>query len=471
MTTGILRWQHLSNPALVLEDGQVITYAQLQFEVWKLKEKLESRQLVFLVGCNLMPTVTAYLACLEAGAVPLLLGKNLSKTALQQLLMAYSPRYLFLPTDSAFEAEEFVVKSEHGTHTFYENIADQIDQCHPDLALLLPTSGTTGSPKLVRLSLENLRSNAQSIVQYLGISSDDRAITSLPYNYSYGLSVINTHLIAGASLVLTNASVIDANFWRLINSFKVTSLAGVPYTYDILLKLRLGKMSTPSLHTFTQAGGRLDPVKAAELWDICQMKGARFFPMYGQTEATARMAYLESNEVKRKPGSIGKSIPGGNLWLEDETGQTISAPGITGELIYSGPNVCLGYAECRADLTLGDSNVGLLRTGDLADKDEEGYFYIKGRKHRFLKIFGKRVSLESVEKWFVDRELTCAAHGTDDHLMVSVEGEQRPITKQLSSEVAGAFNLHPTAVNVRIVAKIPRLNTGKIDYLCLNQNC
>ena len=193
--------------------------------------------------------------------------------------------------------------------------------------------------------------------------------------------------------------------------------------------------------------------------------------MYGQTEATARMAFLESSEVKRKLGSIGKAIPGGNLWLEDETGQTISAPGITGELIYSGPNVCLGYAECRADLTLGDSNGGVLRTGDLAGKDEEGYFYIKGRKHRFLKIFGKRVSLESVEKWFVDRELTCAAHGTDDHLMVSVEGEQRAITKQLSSEAAAAFNLHPTAVNVRIVAKIPRLNTGKVDYLCLNQNC
>jgi long-chain acyl-CoA synthetase len=471
MTMGILRWQSPDNPALILEDGQVITYSQLKVEVLKLKEHLPSNQLVFLVGSNVMSTIVAYLACLEAGAVPLLLGKELSKTMLEQLLRTYSPRYIFLPTDAKYDTSQFVVKSNCGSHSFYENIAGQSTQCHPDLAVLLPTSGTTGSPKLVRLSLENLRSNAQAIVQYLGISSDERAITSLPFNYSYGLSVINTHLVVGASLVLTDASLIDASFWQLINSAKVTSLAGVPYSYDILLKLRLGQMSTPTLRTFTQAGGGLDPVKAAQLWDICQTKGARFFPMYGQTEATARMAYLESSEVKRKLGSIGKAIPGGNLWIEDETGQTISTARITGELIYSGPNVCLGYAECRADLSVGDSNGGVLRTGDLAEKDEEGYFYIKGRKHRFLKIFGKRVSLEAVEKWFVDRELTCAAHGTDDQLMVSVEGEQCLIAELLSSEAAAAFNLHPAAVKVRIVAKIPRLNTGKIDYLCLNQIC
>ena len=221
---------------------------------------------------------------------------------------------------------------------------------HPDLALLLSTSGSTGSPKLVRLSHDNLRCNAASIADYLGLTPDDRAITSLPMHYCYGLSVVHSHLLVGAGLVLTDLSVVDECFWRLAEDAGATSFAGVPYTFEQLERSGFTERALPSLRYVTQAGGRMAPERVGRWRDHGRRSGWDLVVMYGQTEATARMAWLPPDRADAHPEAVGIPIPGGSFRLEpvDE----VDEPGV-GELVYAGPNVMQGYAVSAADLARG----------------------------------------------------------------------------------------------------------------------
>ena len=322
----------------------------------------------------------------------------------------------------------------------------------------------------MRLSLKNLIANAASISQYLKITPTEIAITSLPFNYSYGLSVINSHLFSGASIALTNRSLLDAGFWKLINELNVTSLAGVPYSYEMLLKLRLERLKMPTVKTLTQAGGRLDPIKVKKVAEFCLANDMRFFTMYGQTEATARISYLPLENVLKRPNSIGKAIPNGLLRIEDGDGQPVEASGVVGELIYEGPNVSMGYAECLDDLKLGDVFKGTLRTGDLASFDDAGYFYIDGRIQRFLKIFGVRISLDAVERLLIDKGVEGAVYGTDDLLTISVVNLASDKLEELQLSFAATLGIHHSGVRVRTISELPRLVNGKVDYQCLSQS-
>lgn len=467
MTFELVRWSEPDRIALLAEDGLTVTYGQLQADALTLARHLPAGRLVFLLGQNDRATLTAYLACLESGAVPLLLNQAMSASALAQLCQVYEPEYVFACTKQVTWPGPYEVSLAFEGYTLFQRSYFSHETLHPALALLLATSGTTGSPKLVRLSRQNLCANARAIVSYLNIGVSDRAITSLPFNYSYGLSIINSHLSVGAAISLTNKSFFDASFWTQLKSHGVTSLAGVPYSYEILLKLRLERMDLSSVHTMTQAGGRLALPAAAQVHAICRAKGQRFFTMYGQTEATARIAYLPPEAFEAKAGSIGRVIPGGELWLEDDAGQRIEASGQVGEMVYRGENVSLGYAECRVDLERGDVWGGVLRTGDLARRDEDGFYFIEGRRHRFLKIFGVRVSLDAIEAWFAQRSMLAAAYGEDNALCVALEVDLAVDTKALATQLGADLTIHPSAMKLRAVVQLPRLSSGKVDYLCL----
>jgi long-chain acyl-CoA synthetase len=222
----------------------------------------------------------------------------------------------------------------------------------------MTTSGSTGSPKLVRLSYGNLAANAGAIATYLAIGAEDRAITTLPVNYVYGLSVVNSHLHAGASIVLSTASLTEKRFWELLKAQRATTFSGVPYTFELLHRLGWSRMNLPSLKVLTQAGGKLNASLVREFASQCQARGIRFYVMYGAAEATARMSYLPPSMVMDKAASIGIAIPGGEFTLEGPDNSPIDKPETVGELIYRGPNVSLGYAECRRDLALGDERGG-----------------------------------------------------------------------------------------------------------------
>jgi long-chain acyl-CoA synthetase len=464
----LVDWSTPDRLALLTDAGQSWSYGQLREEVFHISKFLPQNRLIFLAGRNDIPTIATYLSCLEVKCVPLLVDPDISPTAFSRLLSKYLPAYVFLPTTHTTNYPHLETILIYGEYSLCRHLDGIGPDLHSKLALLLATSGSTGSTKLVRLSHANILSNAKSIVDYLGIDKCERAITSLPFNYSYGMSILNSHLHAGASILLTNRSFFDPLFWRLMKSNEITSLAGVPYSYEILFKLRFQRMELPALRTLTQAGGKLSVQLTEWITVVCNAKGIRFFTMYGQTEASPRMAYLHPEYLSAKIGSIGRAVPGGVLWLEDSQGNLIEQPDEIGELIFSGPNVALGYALSHKDLILGDEWHGIIRTGDLARQDAEGFFFIEGRSSRFLKIFGVRVSLDAVEAWYAERGIVAASYGQDDHLKVMVEVTALRLGHDETKQLAATMQIHPSAVSISAMPILPRLKNGKIDYSCLN---
>ncbi|MBT2546954.1 AMP-binding protein [Arthrobacter sp. ISL-65] len=431
---------HGDRPA-ILTDNFTLTYRDLARRVDALALRLGSqRRLVALAAANDVDSLVAYLAALVGGH-PLILLPEDKPAALESLVAAYDP--------------DVVLRSANGATVLEERRPGTRHELHPDLALLLSTSGSTGSPKLVRLSSANLQANAESIAEYLDIGPADRAATTLPMSYCYGLSVINSHLLRGAGLVLTDLSVVDPCFWELFRSGGATSFAAVPYTFELLERVGFAGMDLPGLRYVTQAGGRLAPDRVQSYAELGRRKGWELFVMYGQTEATARMAYLPPALAAEHPGAIGIPVPGGAFRIEP-------VPGLEhGELVYTGPNVMLGYAETPEDLGAGRA-IHELRTGDLARKHPAGVYEVVGRRSRFVKIVGLRVDLGQVERILADLGIEAASAGTDQGLVVAVEGSHD--TQLLAKVLAQGIGLPRTALELHAVEHLPRLATGKVDY-------
>jgi acyl-CoA synthetase (AMP-forming)/AMP-acid ligase II len=441
------------NTAFIDEIERRYSYSFLQNEGEKLAARIGGRKLVFCLCSNTIGSALGYTAFLNNRIVPLMLDAGLNNDSLSALIEKYKPDYIWKPDESA----------EFG-YALEKTPFDNAFPMHDDLALLLTTSGSTGSPRFVRQSYANIRSNTESIAEYLRLDASERPITTLPMSYTYGLSIINSHLYVGASIILTQKSFMQKEFWERFRNCKATSFGGAPYSYEILDKLRFYKMNLPSLRVMTQAGGKLPPELHRKFAEFASETGGKFIIMYGQTEATARMSYLPPEKSLEKPGSMGIAIPGGEFSLIDVDGNVIDQSGATGELVYKGPNVALGYAESGADLKKGDENGGVLITGDMAKRDEDGYYYIVGRKKRFLKIFGARVNLDETESLikaaFSAGDFACG--GVDDKLKIFItEVSQKESVIKFLAEKTG-FNR--AAFEVAVVAKIPRSESGKILY-------
>ncbi len=432
-----------------------VSYADLAGLVADRAEALgATRRLVLLAGANRLEALVTYLAALSAGH-PVILVPGDNPGNLDAVVDAYDP--------------DVVAGSDGGLVERREGTAHDL---HPDLALLLSTSGSTGSPKLVRLSTENVEANAGAIAEYLAIRPSDVAATTLPMHYCYGLSVINSHLSVGASLMLTSLSVVDGCFWEQFRASGATTFAAVPYTFDLLERVGFESMDLPSLRYVTQAGGRLAPDRVRRYAELGRRRGWDLYVMYGQTEATARMAYLPPDLALTAPGSVGVPVPGGSFHLEPtpELPLSRSAAGDPeiGELVYDGPNVMLGYAETPADLALGRVT-GSLRTGDVARRTPEGLFEIVGRRTRFAKVFGLRIDLDQVERVYSAEGMlvACAAAEGDagERLVVAVSDEAAPVdTARVAAVAKEHVGLPPGAVAVRPVREVPRLPNGKPDY-------
>lgn len=438
----------LSEPALICSDGRTVSYGELYDLADSFAATLAERSLVFLCCGNNLETVAAYLGCLRHRHVCLLISKDMNADMLGRLCDTYRPNYLYRP--------------DAGEHYHTERLHSAKVELHPSLAVLLSTSGSTGSPKLVRLTADNINANARAIAEYLELSPQERPVTNLPFYYSYGLSVLNSHLHVGAALLLTEASLISPSFWKFCDAQNVTSLAGVPYTYDMLEAVGFRKRPMPTLAYLTQAGGRMEADKVRRYADWAKANGKRFYVMYGQTEATARMSYLPPHQTQQKPGSIGIAIPGGSFSLADSEGNLINETEHEGELLYSGANVCMGYAEQQADLALGDTNHGTLHTGDVAKRDSDGYYYITGRLKRFLKIAGNRFSLDELDSHFKRMGIEAVCGGTDGKLRIAITDAA---TKEaVVGYLKSTWHLMRTQFSVEVVQTIPRSATGKILY-------
>ncbi|MEY4642139.1 MAG: hypothetical protein RLZZ227_2133 [Pseudomonadota bacterium] len=428
--------------ATIDDSGRSLSYLDLErLGAMLLADIGDSRALIAIEAVNTSAFVAVYLAAMRSEHVVLLLPRGEARPD-SRICAAFQPNwFISAHPDGCCVAQGAVSRS---------------DDLNAELKLLLPTSGSTGSPKLVKLSAANVSANARSIAQYLALTQRDVAITTLPLSYSYGLSVLNSHLLVGARIALTEASVSTDAFWSFFAQVGASSFAGVPHTYDMLEKRGFLDEFHPSLRYFTQAGGRLPPERVMRFAKYAQEHACRFFVMYGQTEATARIAYMPPEDLSRYPDFIGRPIPGGALQLKGA-----AEPGAIGELVYSGPNVMMGYAQQRADLLSG-SGIGELATGDLAVQDvATGYFKIVGRSSRFIKPFGLRISLDDVEARLAAAGIAAIATGDDSLLVVAT---QQQVSARASAGLAADLKIPIAALAFIYLPEPPRLDNGKVDY-------
>ncbi len=459
--------RYSSNTAIVTDQSRHISYKDLLTAADSIGNQIKERCLVFAVCRNCFESVAGYLGLMRSGAVLVLINDTVDNVFFTDLLECYKPEYIYIPSEKSILEINCTKVYSYGSYKLLKTKYDTDCTLHEDLSLLMTTSGSTGSPKLVRQSYKNIYSNAESIAQYLDIKSTDRPITTMPMSYAYGLSIINSHLLKGASIILTEATLMEKDFWQLIKENNATTLSGVPYIYEMLKKLRFGQMDQPSLEYITQAGGKLSQELSAEFADICMQKSIKLYIMYGQTEATARMSYLPWEHAKTKAGSIGIAIPGGRFWLEDEKGKVVEDNNTPGELVYRGDNVTLGYSENRFDLSNGDENKGILHTGDVAKRDTDNFYYIIGRKKRFLKIFGNRINLDEVEHLIRTAGYECACSGADDNLEIYMTnmGEKDNIMHYIIERL----KINQEGFSIIYVDKIPRSKSGKVMYSLLSE--
>lgn len=454
------------NIAVITERGEEVTYSSLHEQISHITGEIKSGEVIFLIIENDFTSLLYYLASFECGAIPLLLSSDTAREQLDYLVARYEPTYIFKKVPD-HAPDGFTLNHETEGYGLFKNKGKRSYKINPNLAFLATTSGSTGSPKLVRYSRDNIISNTESIVEYLGISESECAIAHLPIHYSFGFSIINSHLYAGASVYLTRKSMMEKGFWDDMKKYDITSFSGVPFHFESLLRLKFESLSLPSLKTMTQAGGKLTPQKMEKVVERCETLGIQFWTMYGQTEASPRISYLPPEQTLNKLGGIGYPVPGGQLWVRGDDGEDISYSSRTGELVYEGDNVCLGYATQTEDFQLGDENHGVLSTGDLAYSDSDGCFFLQGRINRFIKIFGNRISLDHVEELMHKKGYECLAGGMDDQLVIGLVSKVELDISQLRKEIANLIGINFTAVKIKQFPNIPRFESGKVNYQCL----
>ena len=454
-----------ARPAVFGADGEPVwTRAELRARAADIGGHLVSptAKAVFLLGRNDPPSLAALLGVISAGHAVALLDETVSPAVIAALARAYCPDAVIAPANTAaglgftdgWRADDvcgmtlLLAPTRSGA------------PIGGDLAILLSTSGTTGSAKFVRLSMRNVIANADQIAASLSITPRDVGIAHLPLHYSYGLSVVTSHLRVGAAVHLWPETTTVPEFWQAVARSGGTHFPGVPFHYGFLARGDIAKIAPASVRTFTQAGGALDPRLQARMHRMLDGVGGRFIVMYGQTEAAPRMTALAHEDLPAKLGSVGLAMPGGRITVIGD-GDALLRPGEVGRIVFEGPNVMMGYAECRADLALGDVVHGRLDTGDIGRLDEDGFLFLTGRAKRFAKVFGLRLGLDEIEARFAEVAEVAATDAGDKVLLHTTDGAA---VSGLVASVAAEYKLPSSVFSVRVMSELPRKSNGKTDY-------
>ncbi|HIZ87220.1 MAG TPA: AMP-binding protein [Candidatus Coprenecus pullistercoris] len=441
-------------PAVIDDSLEILTYGRLCSLVEDFGRRLPDRSLIIILASNTVGSMVGYLGCMASGVVPIIVNKDTECGQLSHMVRLYRPEYLWMPEADTNMPEGQRVFSAYGYVLVSTGLT--APDLHPDLALLLPTSGSTGSPKMVRHSLRNVQANARNVSELFGISPQDRAMAFLPMYYTMGLSVITSHLYSGATVLLTGRSMLDKAFWAMLRDGGATILTGVPYSFEILQRMGFFRMDLPALRIITQGGGRMSD----SLWHNCVeyalRTGRQFIATYGQTEGTARMAWLPWPMAVQKVGSIGIAEPGGQLSVLDDSGVETFEGEAAGELVFRGENVTLGYAVGPKDFMKGDERGGVLHTGDIVRRDADGCHFIIGRRTRFLKIYGLRIALDEVEHIVQNAfpGTDCLCSGVDGHLVVHVtDGAEPENVRKVIVDKTGLFHKNIEVVQVESIER------------------
>ena len=454
--------KHNQNKMAIKDDsGYTLTYADVCRTIEEFDALNIPRSVIFCLCENCAGSLIGYMAFENNKQVPLLLSAGLDEGLRNNLESMYTPSYYWVPEPKAQKIKGKKVFSTFGyvlLKTEYEPYP-----LNYKLSMLLTTSGSTGSPKLVRHKYGNLEANAENVAKVFSWRPDEEiGICDLPMNYTMGLNVINSHLVVGATVLMVKANLMDPDFWEFIKVNGGTSFCGVPFSYEVMRRVGFEKMDLPKLYTLAEGGGKLTDKMFKWIATYAKENGKRFCATFGTSETSARMAFLDPDLALEKIGSMGKAIPNGELFLLDEA---VGEDGtVTGELGYRGPNVTMGYALNKEDLLKDDEFCGEYHTGDIAKRDTDGFYFIIGRKGRFLKLFGLRVSLDETERILKTQYPSVDFCCTGDDKRMNIFATDKRVKDEIIPFISGKTNLHNSAFRVFIIDKIPRNDYGKVKF-------
>jgi len=454
------RASKLDAETFVIEKKKKYSFKQIFDLSDRYFKEVESRSLILIQADRDIDTILSYIGSLRKDSVPFLVDSNLSIKSLSILLEKYKPDYLIHKNNQKFKNYDFYKKI--GKKNFFKIKEKNLIKLNDKLCIIMPTSGSMGDTKCVRISKDNITYVTKSIVKYLMMDNYRVSISSLPFNYIYGLSVFNCSLESRSKFVVSNSSWIERNFWNDVEFHKVTDLSGVPFMFQTLKRLNISKKILSNLKCVNQAGGRLEPNLTEFFVDFFQSKNINFYTMYGATEASPRISFVPPEKAKEKIGSVGIPIDIGKVYTDNNDKKSL------GEIIYEGKNVCMGYAFTRHELTLNDVNKGILKTGDVGYIDKDGYITITGRKKRFVKIYGISVNLDKIESELKKITEDLAVIGKDDLILILL-GNSFKNQNELKKELKNNINFPFRAIKIKNVSTIYKNSSNKLDYARMNK--
>ncbi len=456
---------HIFNKRVVAIDDNLKTYKykDLLDNSSKINKLTKPRDNVFLICENSFSFLYIYVGLIRNRNIIYLIDRSIKRDKFEVLQKLHKPKFILYPIEFSQKIENYNCHKIDSNYSIVKTNFHLKLNFQKDISILLSTSGSTGSPKFVQLSFLNIKDNTKKISNYLDIKKKDRTVTTMECSYSYGMSIINTHLYSGASIFLTKKNFFDKDFWILMNKIKVTNFGGVPFAFEILNKIKFYEKKLPNLKTVTQAGGKLNNEIMLKFIRLFKVKKIKFYTMYGQTEASPRMSYLDFKFCEKKIGSIGKPLIGGKFKIYDDNKKIINQVNKIGELVYQGKNIMLGYANKIHDLTKS-KKIKNLFTGDLAYMDEDGFYFITGRKNRVIKMNGLRYSLDEIEKELNQEGFICAVQGQGDKLNIFLTKNINHLKTQINDFLFKSYKIRKEKIIFKGIKKIPRNIYGKITY-------
>ena len=438
---------------LLIDTNNSLNYPHSKFEDIRDYLDIKSKNIIFFLIENSKESISFYFQLIKSGTVPILFSSDTNEELLHNLYQKYEPNYILSCKKISLNKFKIKLLKKFNRYNLYSSIKKFNHQIHKDLCLMMSTSGSTGSPKLVKISYENVLENTKSICKFLSINEKHTTITTLQPHYTFGLSIINTHILQGAKIIINNNTLFEKNFWKKCLKFRVNSFGAVSFMYEILEKIKFEKFNLPDLKYLTHAGSKLNKPLHNYINNVCSKKNYKFISMYGQTEATSRISYLSWKYSKKKISSIGKAIPGGKLFIKDKKK--------IGEICYMGKNIMMGYANNFKDLNIKEK-INILHTGDFGYKDHDNFFYLKGRKDRFIKIYGHRVNLDEIDNFLSNEGFkTCSILKKNK---IIIYYEKNSLNLKIKNLISKKFNLSQNFFNTKELLKIPLTSSGKVKF-------
>ncbi len=445
--------------AFITDKNKKISYKEIYKKSKEIASKIKQKSVTIIIAKNHYECFIGYIALIMFERTTILLDENFSLKFLQDLIKKYRVNYIFASNEYQSKIKNIDIIHEGDEYSIFKTNFDLHKKINKKNLLLLTTSGSTQNPKLVRLSKDNLLNNTINIIKYLNINKNHTTITTMPLAYSYGLSIFNTHFHTGSKIIINDNTIFDKNFWKMIKKNKVNSFGGVPQFYENLKRLDLKNLSLKSIKYLSQAGGKMDDETLKYYGNICKQKKIKFFVMYGQTEASPRMSYLEWKKFYPKLGSIGKPLDGCKFQIFREDRKIIKKSYVKGELVFFGRNVSLGYSKNYKDLCKGDLNKGKLYTGDIGYKDNENYYFLSARKNRISKIFGLRINLDDIENFLKKFKINSKCLISNKKLKILIKNNYS--RKKIKFKISNFSGINENYIQITKVKKYPRQSVFK----------